>query len=175
MIDGRRLYVNNLLSLTFYRLPTHFTTCCDQEVGTECVVSSDLAHQRKSRPQFLAVLDSLFGKKSLFFFLHREYLDPFFSEMFRPNGSLLTGRRQDRGDSSAALGNSGSTQMTVTWWVTQWGEGISRTVTRLSANTSPAAMEELASGTRSPFTWDIIELLAITYYFAIQYLGDFKN
>lgn len=67
MLDGRRLYVNNLLSLIFYRLPTHFTTCCDQEVGTECVVSSDLAPQRKSRHQFLAVLDSLFGKKNLFF------------------------------------------------------------------------------------------------------------
>lgn len=89
------------------------------------------------------------------FFLRREYLDPYFSEMFRPNGSLLTGRRRDRGDSSAALGNSGSTQMRVTRWVTQWGEGISRTVTHLSANTSPAAMEELVSGTRSPFTWDI--------------------
>lgn len=65
--------------------------------------------------------------------------------------------------------------MTVTWWVTQWGEGISRTVTHLSANTSPAAMEEPVSGTRSPFTWDIIELLPLTYYIAIQYFSDFQG
>lgn len=66
MLDGRLLYVNNLLSRTFYRLTTHFTTCCDQEVRTECGVSNHLAPQRKSRHQFLAVLDPLYKNKKFF-------------------------------------------------------------------------------------------------------------
>lgn len=36
------------------------------EVGTECVVSNDLAPQSKSRRQFLAVLDSLYERKRSF-------------------------------------------------------------------------------------------------------------
>lgn len=127
----------------------------EQDVWIDCVVSNDLALQRKPIYQFLVDLFLVTNTNDSLFFLHREHLDPYFSEMFRPIGRLLTGLRRDRGDSSVASGNSGSIQMRATWWVKQWGGGISRTVTPLSANTFPAVMEELVSGTRLPFTWDI--------------------
>lgn len=102
-----------------------------------------------------------------FFPLHREHLDLYFLGLSLPTGRPLTGLGRDRGDSSAAWGNSGSTWMTATWWERQWGVEISRIVTRLSASTFPAVMEERVSGTRSPFTQSIrwnVTIINIFHY-----------
>lgn len=89
----------------------------------------------------------------LFFFFNREFLDPYFSVMFHPTGRHPTGVHRERGDSLAVSGNFRSTQPRFTWWVRQCEGGTSRTVTHLSANIFPVVMEELVSGTKSPFTW----------------------
>lgn len=80
----------------------------------------------------------------------RALLDPYFLGMFRPSGRAMAGVQGERGDSSDVSGSSGSTQRRFTWWLREWEDGTSRTVTRLSASTFPVGTEGRASGTRSP-------------------------